>query len=188
MADDSKLSGLDSAAPPTSAAEADQLIAQALANPDLPPATRAVLAPVRWYLNRLQRQYDALTAPLRAVHRLVEKFQGQQQLDDAWRALERAMALRPFAHESGAEVFRSRHATWRPPATQTWAQMAQPTDAPLPANRLTVFINPEMRGVAVCREDGGVFVERYARQAHFVARIKALSAGPARERAPEMER
>lgn len=185
MAEDQLLDTDAEAEPARKKAPADYqsaaaLMEEALNNPELSPAVKAVLSPFQWYVNRLKQDIDTLQAPLRWLESFREKVEAQQQKDAAWQRLVQAAELRPFDAEADGRRVWVTHQPWQP--GPGWVQVQDvAADSAYADHHITVWANPTLRAVATeDRTSGTTFVTRFPSQAAFIQQLHALQA-PGRE-------
>lgn len=164
---------LDEPTPLTSlrnAEEAQNLIAQALENPDLHPAAKAALWPVQWYLRELQREIADLQAPLRWVTALKDRVLAQNDQDRQWATCVESAGMAPFGPgPHGSRVWTTR--TWRP--SGDWVRVQDVLEESAPSDAaMTVWANPRLQAVATVHAGGLTFVERYPSAAQFAAKLR----------------
>lgn len=168
---------------PQNTKQADQLIAEALENPEVSPALKAVLSPIVWYLQRLQHEIDLLTAPVRWIESLRDKAQAQTADRKAWEDFRREAKIRPRIKDKirrwgGSQQHGS--VIWVTPAQKPWqayngwSRVADAQDGPMGENHMTLWANPSLRAVAIEHEDGRAFIEHLPSTARFTEKMQSF--------------
>ncbi len=159
------------ASPPQSAVEAETLIAQALESPDTSPALKAILTPVAWYLHRLQREIDEITAPIRWIQGLKEKAVEQAAELKEWETFRKRAKVHPFGEgERHSTIWFTRH--WQAP--EGWSRVADAQDGPMGENHMVLWANPSLKAVAIEHEDGRAFIEHLPSTARFTEKMQSF--------------